>query len=306
MRGAGGLACARRGRYDFPRIRVVPHARTAFRLLRCPARRPWGGACVPAPGRAPRPQGPKARTRRTGPGPYSAPGPGRASVIARLARCSVSPVCRPGTFRAEITGHPWCRHRPEPAGRDRVISGALFLNLNTGRIRTARHDLARLEELLRTARASGEERDSGHLDQLEALLESAHTVSARDVPADVITLKHRGRRPLAGPDRGAFRAMPMPRSNASRYRRRWAPRCSAAAWARMRYRKRRTGSAACAGGNADPAGGGRRLPSAVRARTRRGRRRPVPLRVRRWPTVEIRIHSVSPRSWGERTSATSR
>lgn len=74
------------------------------------------------------------------------------------------------------------------------------MNLNTRQIYITRHDHARLEELLRTAHASGEERDSEHLDQLEALLESAHSVSAREVPADVVTMNSRVR--LASTDDG--------------------------------------------------------------------------------------------------------
>ncbi len=65
--------------------------------------------------------------------------------------------------------------------------------MNTRQIYITRNDLARLEELLRTARAFSEERDSDYLGQLEALLEGSYTVSAREVPADVVTMNSRVR-----------------------------------------------------------------------------------------------------------------
>lgn len=65
--------------------------------------------------------------------------------------------------------------------------------MTTRQIYITRNDLARLEELLRTARAFSEERDSDYLGQLEALLEGSYTVSAREVPADVVTMNSRAR-----------------------------------------------------------------------------------------------------------------
>ena len=65
--------------------------------------------------------------------------------------------------------------------------------MTTRQIYITRNDLARLEELLRTARSFSEERDSDYLGQLEALLEGSYTVSAREVPADVVTMNSRVR-----------------------------------------------------------------------------------------------------------------
>ena len=65
--------------------------------------------------------------------------------------------------------------------------------MNSRQIYITRNDLARLEELLRTARSFSEERDSDYLGQLEALLEGSYTVSAREVPADVVTMNSRVR-----------------------------------------------------------------------------------------------------------------
>ena len=65
--------------------------------------------------------------------------------------------------------------------------------MTTRQIYITRNDLARLEELLRTARTFSEERDSDYLGQLEALLEGSYTVSAREVPADVVTMNSRVR-----------------------------------------------------------------------------------------------------------------
>lgn len=73
--------------------------------------------------------------------------------------------------------------------------------MTTRQIYITRNDLARLEELLRTARAFSEERDSDYLGQLEALLEGSYTVSAREVPADVVTMNSRVR--LASADGGS-------------------------------------------------------------------------------------------------------
>ncbi len=65
--------------------------------------------------------------------------------------------------------------------------------MTSRQIYITRNDLARLEELLRTARSFSEERDSDYLGQLEALLEGSYTVSAREVPADVVTMNSRVR-----------------------------------------------------------------------------------------------------------------
>jgi regulator of nucleoside diphosphate kinase len=65
--------------------------------------------------------------------------------------------------------------------------------MTTRQIYITRNDLTRLEELLRTARTFSEERDSDYLGQLEALLEGSYTVSAREVPADVVTMNSRVR-----------------------------------------------------------------------------------------------------------------
>lgn len=73
--------------------------------------------------------------------------------------------------------------------------------MTTRQIYITRNDLARLEELLRTARTFSEERDSDYLGQLEALLEGSYTVSAREVPADVVTMNSRVR--LASADGGS-------------------------------------------------------------------------------------------------------
>lgn len=73
--------------------------------------------------------------------------------------------------------------------------------MTTRQIYITRNDLARLDELLRTARSFSEERDSDYLGQLEALLEGSYTVSAREVPADVVTMNSRVR--LASADGGS-------------------------------------------------------------------------------------------------------
>ena len=65
--------------------------------------------------------------------------------------------------------------------------------MTTRQIYITRNDLTRLEELLRTARTFSEERDSDYLGQLEALLEGSYTISAREVPADVVTMNSRVR-----------------------------------------------------------------------------------------------------------------
>jgi regulator of nucleoside diphosphate kinase len=65
--------------------------------------------------------------------------------------------------------------------------------MTTRQIYITRNDLTRLEELLRTARTFSEERDSDYLGQLEALLEGSYTVSAREVPADIVTMNSRVR-----------------------------------------------------------------------------------------------------------------
>jgi len=67
------------------------------------------------------------------------------------------------------------------------------MTMTSRQIYITRNDLARLEELLRTARSFSEERDSDYLGQLEALLEGSYTVSAREVPADVVTMNSRVR-----------------------------------------------------------------------------------------------------------------
>jgi len=67
------------------------------------------------------------------------------------------------------------------------------MTMTTRQIYITRNDLARLEELLRTARTFSEERDSDYLGQLDALLEGSYTVSAREVPADVVTMNSRVR-----------------------------------------------------------------------------------------------------------------
>lgn len=73
--------------------------------------------------------------------------------------------------------------------------------MTTRQIYITRNDLARLEELLRTARAFSEARDSDYLGQLKALLEGSYTVSAREVPADIVTMNSRVR--LASADGGS-------------------------------------------------------------------------------------------------------
>lgn len=67
------------------------------------------------------------------------------------------------------------------------------MNSSTRQIYITRNDLTRLAELLRTARTFSEERDSDYLGQLEALLEGSYTVSAREVPADIVTMNSRVR-----------------------------------------------------------------------------------------------------------------
>lgn len=53
-----------------------------------------------------------------------------------------------------------------------------------------KHDLTRLQEVLKAAHAFGE-RDMEYLDRLEEELERGHVVAAKEVPADVITMNSR-------------------------------------------------------------------------------------------------------------------